>query len=83
MTLSFDDGTTTSRKIALVPPRSPRAPSISPTIDAAIATMQSEEAQQAGSSESFLLQYQVTSSMGGTFSFGVHGVTGTFTLSST
>jgi hypothetical protein len=80
VTLSFDDGTTTPRTIALVPASFAVGSIFLTTIDAAIATMQSEEAQQKGSSESFLLQYQVTSSMGGTFSFGVHGVMGVFTL---
>jgi hypothetical protein len=80
VTLSFDDGTTTPRKIAVVPASFATGAVYLTTIDAAIATMVSEEAQQKGSSESFLLQYQVTSPMGGTFSFGVHGVTGTFTL---
>ena len=42
--------------------------------------MKAEETQKKGSSASFLLQYQVTSSTGGTFSFGVHGITGIFTL---
>jgi hypothetical protein len=80
ITVSFDDGTPTPRKIALVPASFSTGGVYLTTIDTAIATMQSEEAQQKGSSESFLLQYQVNSSMGGTFSFGVHGVTGTFTL---
>jgi hypothetical protein len=80
VTLSFDDGTPTPRKIALVPASFSTGSVYLTTIDTAIATMQAEEAQQKGSSESFLLQYQVTSSMGGTFSFGVHAVTGTFTL---
>jgi hypothetical protein len=80
VTLSFDDGTTTPRKIALVPASFAVGSTFLTTIDAAIATMQAEERQQKGSSASFLLQYQVTSSTGGTFSFGVHGVTGVFTL---
>jgi uncharacterized protein (DUF2141 family) len=80
VTLSFDDGTSTPRNIAVVPASFSVGSTFLTTIDAAIATMQSEEAQQKGSSESFLLQYQVTSSMGGTFSFGVHGVLGVFTL---
>jgi hypothetical protein len=80
VTLSFDDGTTTPRKIALVPASFEVGSTFLTTIDAAIATMQAEEAKQKGSSESFLLQYQVTSPKGGTFSFGVHGVTGVFTV---
>jgi len=80
ITLSFDDGTETPRQIALVPASFAVGAVYLTTIDAAIATMVSEEKQQKGSSESFLLEYQVTSSLGGTFSFGVHGVTGVFTL---
>jgi hypothetical protein len=78
--LTFEDGTATPRTIALVPASFSTGSVFLTTIDAAIATMQSEEKQQKNSSESFLLQYQVTSSMGGTFSFGVHGVEGVFTL---
>jgi hypothetical protein len=80
VTLSFDDGTETGRKIAVVPASYYTGAVYLTTIDVAIATMQAEEKQQKNSSESFLLQYEVTSSMGGTFSFGVHGVEGTFTL---
>ncbi len=80
VTLSFDDGTASGRRIALVPASFATGGIFLLTIDAALATMQAEEKAQKGSSESFLLQYQVTSSMGGTFSFGVHGVTGVYTL---
>ncbi len=79
VTLSFVDGGPETR-IALVPASFSVGGVFLTAIDAAIATMQGEEKAQKGSSESFLLQYQVTSSMGGTFSFGVHGVLGTFTL---
>jgi hypothetical protein len=80
LALTFDDGTATPRSIARVPASFSVGSVFLTTIDAAIATMQSEEAQQKASSESFLLQYQVTSALGGTFSFGVHGVLGVFTL---
>jgi hypothetical protein len=50
------------------------------TIDAALAKMQADNAAQPGSGESFLIQYKVVSSQGGTFTLGVHAVTGTYTL---
>ena len=78
--LTFDDGTPTHRTLALVPASFDIGDTFLTTIDAAITTMQSEEAQSAGSSESYLLQYQVTSPKGGSFSVGVRGVTGTFSL---
>jgi hypothetical protein len=80
VSLTFDDGTPTHRTLALVPASFDVGDTFLTTIDAAITTMQSEEAQSAGSSESYLLQYQVTSPKGGTFSFGVRGVMGTFSL---
>jgi len=80
VSLTFDDGTSTGRTLALVPASFDVGNTFLTTIDAAIQTMQSEEAQSAGSSESYLLQYQVTSPKGGTFSFGVRGVLGVFTL---
>jgi hypothetical protein len=80
VSLTFDDGTPTRRTLALVPASFDVGGTFLTTIDAAIQTMQSEEAQSPGSSESYLLQYQVTSPTGGTFSFGVHGVLGVFTL---
>jgi hypothetical protein len=80
VTLAFDDGTSTHRTLALVPASFDVGNTFLTTIDTAIATMQSEEMASPGSSESYLLQYQVTSPKGGTFSLGVHGVTGTFSL---
>ena len=80
VSLAFDDGTSTHRTLALVPASFDVGNTFLTTVDAAISTMTSEEAQSPGSSESYLLQYQVTSPKGGTFSFGVHGVLGTFSL---
>jgi len=80
VSLTFDDGTSTPRTLALVPASFNVGNTFLATIDAAIATMQSEEAQSPGSSESYLLQYQVVSPKGGSFSFGVQGQTGTFSL---
>jgi hypothetical protein len=78
--LTFDDGTSTPRILALVPASFDVGTTFLTTIDAAITTMQTEEAQSPGSSESYLLQYQVTSPSGGTFSFGVQGALGVFSL---
>ena len=80
VSLAFDDGTPTRRTLALVPASFDVGNTFLTTIDAAIQTMQSEEAASAGSSESYLLQYQVVSPKGGSFSFGVHGVLGVFSL---
>jgi hypothetical protein len=80
VSLAFDDGTPTRRTLALVPASFTVGNIFLTTIDAAIQTMQSEEAASPGSSESYLLQYQVTSPKGGTFSFGVQGVLGVFSL---
>jgi hypothetical protein len=80
VSLTFDDGTASGRTLALVPTSFAVGTLFESTIDSAIATMQSEEAASPGSSESYLLQYQVTSPMGGTFSFGVQGVLGVFSL---
>jgi hypothetical protein len=80
ISLAFDDGTPVHRTLALVPASFTVGAIFATTIDAAVTTMQSEEAASPGSSESYLLQYQVTSPMGGTFSLGVHGVLGVFSL---
>jgi hypothetical protein len=80
ISLTFNDGTVAPRTLALVPASFDVGNIFVTTIDAAIATMQAEEAASPGSSESYLLQYQVSSPKGGTFSFGVQGQTGTFSL---
>ncbi len=78
--LTFNDGTPTPRTLALVPASFAVGSVFETTIDAAVGTMQAEEAQSPGSSESYLLQYQVTSPKGGSFSFGVQGNLGVFSL---
>ena len=80
VTLAFDDGTPEGRTLAVVPASFAVGNIFLASIDAAIAKMQSDNAKQAGSGESFLIQYQVTSTQGGTFSFGVHAVNGVYTL---
>lgn len=78
--LTFNDGTTTARTLALVPASFSVGTVFLTAVDAAIATMQSENAQTPGSGESFLLQYKVVSPQGGTFTLGVHAVAGAYTL---
>jgi hypothetical protein len=80
VTLAFDDGTPGGRVLAVVPASFAVGNIFLAVIDAALGKMQADNAKQAGSGESFLLQYQVTSTQGGTFSFGVHAVAGVYTL---
>ncbi|HEY1696755.1 MAG TPA: hypothetical protein VGG39_31550 [Polyangiaceae bacterium] len=76
VSLTYNDGSTTARPLAVVPASFAVGNVYLTTIDAAIAAMQ----QQGAGGGTFLLQYQVTSTQGGTFSFGVHAVNGVFTL---
>jgi hypothetical protein len=78
--LTFDDGTPTARTLALVPASFAVGNVFLTTIDAALAKMQADNAAQPGSGESFLIKYEVVSTQGGTFTLGVHAVTGTYTL---
>jgi hypothetical protein len=80
VSLVFDDGTSTMRTLALVPASFATGSLFVSTIDAAIATMVSEEAASPGSSSQYLIQYEVSSPHGGTFSFGVQGNMGVFSL---
>ncbi len=80
LTLSFDDGTNHNRVVAVAPASFATGGVFISTVDAAMATMQAEEAMQAGSSESWYLEYRVSSAMGGKLSFGVKGNLGVFTL---
>lgn len=78
--LTFDDGSGTPRSLAVAPASFAVGTLFLTTIDAALAKMQADNAQQPGSGESFLLQYKVVSPQGGTFTLGVHAVTGVYTL---
>jgi hypothetical protein len=80
VSLTYDDGSGTPRPLAVVPASFAVGNVYLTTIDAAIAKMVSDLQSNQAQGESFLLQYQVTSAMGGTFSFGVHGVSGAYTL---
>jgi hypothetical protein len=79
ITLTFDDGSTT-RTMAVVPASFAVGNVFVTTVDAAVAQMQQAIATKQTSGDSFLLQYQVTSTQGGTFQFSVHAVEGVFTL---
>ena len=80
LTLSFDDGTNANRVLAVTPASFATGGVFISTVDVAMSTMKAEEAAQAGSSESWFLEYRVTSALGGKLSFGVRGVLGVFTL---
>jgi hypothetical protein len=80
LTLSFDDGTNPDRVVAVAPGSFATGGVFISTVDAAMATMQADEAASPGSSESWYLEYRVTSAQGGRLSFGVKGNLGVFTL---
>jgi hypothetical protein len=80
LTFSFDDGTNPNRVMAVAPASFATGGVFISTVDVAMSTMTAEEAAQPGSSESWLLEYRVSSAMGGKLSFGVRGVLGVYTL---
>ncbi len=80
LTLSFDDGTNPDRVVAVTPASFATGGVFISTVDVAMATMTAEEAAQPGSSESWYLEYRMTSAMGGRVSFGVRGVLGVYSL---
>ena len=79
ITFTFDDGGT-PRTLAIVPASFTVGTVFVNTLDVALATMQADEAQQAGSGESWFIEYRVASPMGGTMSFGVRAGNGVYTL---
>jgi hypothetical protein len=79
VTFVFNDGGT-PRTLAIVPASFAVGTVFVQTIDVALAKMQADEAAQPGSGESWFLQYQVQSPMGGTMSFGVRAGGGVYTL---
>jgi hypothetical protein len=80
VSLTYDDGSGSPRPLAVVPTSFAVGNVYVTTIDAALAKMVADVQANQAQGESFLLQYQVTSAMGGTFSFGVHAVSGVYTL---
>jgi hypothetical protein len=80
LTFSFDDGTNPNRVMAVAPASFATGGLFISTVDVAMSTMMAEEAAQPGSSESWYLEYRVTSAQGGKLSFGVKGNLGVFTL---
>ena len=80
VSLTFDDGSGTPRTLAIVPASFAVGDVFLTTIDAALAKMQADNAAKPGSGEAFLLQYKVVSPQGGTFTLGVHGDSGVYSL---
>jgi hypothetical protein len=80
VTLTYDDGSGSPRPLAVVPASFGVGKVFVTTIDAALAKIASDVKANQAQSESFLIQYQVTSAMGGTFSFGVRANGGVYTL---
>jgi len=79
VTFAFNDGGK-PRTLAIVPASFEIGTIFVQTIDVALAKMQADEAKAPGSGESWFIQYQVQSPMGGTMSFGVRAGTGVYTL---
>jgi hypothetical protein len=80
LTFSMDDGTNPNRVLAVAPASFATGGLFISTVDVAMSTMTAEEAASPGSSESWFLEYRVSSAMGGKLSFGVRGVLGVYTL---
>lgn len=80
VSVAFDDGTKTHRKIALAPASFEIGTLFVATVDAAVAKMQKDVAAKPGSGESFLLEYRTTSAQGGRLSLGLKGDRGAYTL---
>ncbi|HTQ46680.1 MAG TPA: hypothetical protein VMI75_28195 [Polyangiaceae bacterium] len=80
VTLKYDDGSGSPRALAVVPTSFAVGNVYVTTIDAALAKIASDVKANQAQGESFFIQYQVTSAMGGTFSFGVRANGGVYTL---
>ena len=79
ISLTFDDGSN-PRPLAVVPASFAVGNVFLTAVDAAVAKMQADNAQKPGSGEAFLIQYKVVSPQGGTFTLGVHGDAGVYSL---
>lgn len=71
LTFDFNDGKNPHRTLAVAPASFALGKVFITTVDAALATVASEEKAQPGSSSTEFLEYRVTSPMGGVLSFGV------------
>jgi hypothetical protein len=80
VSLTYDDGSGTPRPLAVVPASFAVGTVFVTTVDAAIAKLASDIQANQAQGEALLLQYQVTSAMGGKFSFGVHGTPAGYSL---
>jgi hypothetical protein len=80
LTFAFDDDTHPRRVLAVAPASFAVGGVFIATVDAAIAKMQADNKNQAGSGEAFYLEYRVASAEGGKLSFGVRGDGGVYSL---
>ena len=80
LTFSFDDGTNPRRPLAVAPASFSIGQLFITTVDAAVAKMTAQNAAQPGSGEMFLLEYRVTSAMGGHLSLAFRGNLGVYTM---
>lgn len=78
LTFQFDDGSPTLRTIAVTPASYETGNVFIQAAEAAMAKAQADLAQSPDNTEQFLIQYQVTSSQGGTLSFGLASDDGVF-----
>jgi hypothetical protein len=80
--ISFDDmaPATGQRVLALAPASFQLGQLFLTATQAAIATMHADEMMQAGSGESFYLEYRVNSTQGGTMSLGLRGALDAYTF---
>jgi hypothetical protein len=80
LTFSFDDGSGTPRVLAATPASYTVGQIFITTVDAAMAKMAADVTANQQAGEIFSLNYQVTSTQGGTLSFTVNGTEGATTV---
>lgn len=80
LAFSFDEGKPARRALAQTPASFSVGAVFIATVEAALATMQSDNAKDPGSGESFFIEYRVQSAQGGRLSFGVKGDRGAYAL---
>jgi hypothetical protein len=80
VTLTIVDESNVNHQLAVVPASFAVGNVYVATAGLALAQVQADAQQSANSGDNVLLQYQVTSPQGGTFSFGVQAINSTYTL---
>jgi hypothetical protein len=80
VTLNIVDQKNANRQLAVVPASFAVGTLYVQTLQVALAAVEADAKQSANSGDNILLQYQVTSPQGGTFSFGVQAINSTYTL---